>query len=397
FLNNYYEVKIPLKLTPWGNYSKADADKVWPDANNLDFDLQELVQLKLRRNATQPSLTQIYRERIGEKTFSVMGNPNLGEIRGILVAVENGRPSNGTPVNAEVWVNELRLSNINEKGAYAALARVDMQLADLGRLTLSGNTYTQGWGTIEQKIGERARDNFTQFDAALNIEAGKLLPKQLNLQMPVYASINRTIRRPEFDPYDKDIKYVDKINAARDRFQRDSIRKAALDQTTIKTINFTNVKFQSRGRPKLWSLSNFDFSYSYTVMTQSSPTVDENLMKKYRGGLGYTYNNPTKYIEPFKKIIKSNSPWFDLIKDFNVNFKPSLLSFRSDIVRQYGQFIPRIVNTDLTQVKVQRVDTTYDKFFTFDRFYNMRWDLTRSLNFDFSAINNARVDEPNGA
>ncbi|MFX8362506.1 hypothetical protein ABTL34_19275, partial [Acinetobacter baumannii] len=47
--------------------------------------------------------------------------------------------------------------------------------------------------------------------------------------------------------------------------------------------------------------------------------------------------------------------------------------------------------------KVQQVDTTYDKYFTYDRFYNLRWDLAKSLNVDFSATDNARVDEPYGA
>ena len=31
-----------------------------------------------------------------------------------------------------------------------------------------------------------------------------------------------------------------------------------------------------------------------------------------------------------------------------------------------------------------------------DRIYNVRWDLTKSFNFDFKAINNSRVDEPAG-
>ena len=111
-------------------------------------------------------------------------------------------------------------------------------------------------------------------------------------------------------------------------------------------------------------------------------------------GLGYTYNTQPKYLEPFKKMIKSKSPWYGLVRDFNFNPKPSLLSFRADVNRQFGEFVPRIVNN--FDNKVERVDTTYDKYFTFDRYYNLRWDLTRSLNLDFSAVNNARVDEPQG-
>ena len=42
------------------------------------------------------------------------------------------------------------------------------------------------------------------------------------------------------------------------------------------------------------------------------------------------------------------------------------------------------------------IPETYDKYFTFDRNYIFRWDLTRSLNIDYSALNNARIDEPYG-
>ena len=43
-----------------------------------------------------------------------------------------------------------------------------------------------------------------------------------------------------------------------------------------------------------------------------------------------------------------------------------------------------------------QIPETYDKYYTFDRSYIVRWDFTRSLNLDYSAINNARVDEPYG-
>ena len=398
YLNNYYEVKVPLKITLPGKYAQTEADelKVWPDSNNLDFSLKELVNLKLRRNTSNTPIDKIYREKIGNKTFSVHGNPNLGEVKGVLIAVENQEDGNSFPLNAEVWVNELRLSQLDENGAYAGLARVDLQLADLGSMSFSANTYTQGFGTIEQKVNERSRDNLFQFDAAATIDSGKLVPKNFKIAIPIYASINKTIRKPQYDPYDKDVKYNDKLGSAKNQQQRDSIKDVALDQTTIKTLNFTNVRVQGNGKTKLWSLSNFDVSYSYTQTTQISPLILKNEVTRQRGGLGYTYNTPSKYIEPFRKLlVKRKSNWYNLVRDFNFNLKPSLLSFRADVNRQFGQYIPRIVSTDGTG-KIERVDTTYDKYFTFDRFYNLRWDLSRSLNIDFTATNNARVDEPFG-
>ncbi len=390
FLNNYYEIKIPLKITRWG---ALKAEDIWPDVNNLDFDLQDLVNLKMRRNSNNAAIGAIYREVNNGRTYSVLGNPNLGEVRGFLIGVENAKDGNTTSLSTEVWVNELRLSDIDEKGGYAALGRVDMQLADLGTLSVSANTYSSGWGGIEQRINERALNSMVQYDAALEIDAGKLFPKKAGITIPVYASINKTIMIPEYDPYDLDVKYNYKLQNSKNK---DSVRKAALDQMTIKTLNFTNVRFaQPSATPKLWSLSNFDFSYSFTDIQQSTPIIDKNDIKRHRGGFGYTYNGTSHYKEPFKRMIRNNSPWFALIRDLNFNLNPSLLSFRADIDRQYGVYIPRIVNTYDT--KVEKVQATYDKYFTFDRYYNARWDFTRSLNFDFSAINNSRVDEPIGA
>ena len=388
FLDNYYEIKIPLKITAFS--STATPEQIWPDSNNLDFSLNDLVQLKIRRNSQGYPITGFYTEKVGERTYAVKGNPNLGEVQGMLIAVENETENT---ISTEVWVNELRLSRIDEKGGYAALGRLDMQLADLGTLTVSTNTYSYGFGTIEQQINQRAKENMFQFDAALNIDAGKLLPQKAGITIPMYASINKTVLTPEYDPYDLDILYKDKLSAAGDK--KDSVRKAAVDETTITTLNFTNVRFgQTGAKPHFWSISNFDFSYSYTQFKETNPLILLNDIRKYRGGFGYTFNAPSKFKEPFKTSIKNKSVWLTPIRDLNFNPIPSLVSFRTDINRQYGIYVPRLINTYDT--KIDEVDTTYDKYFTFDRYYNLRWDLTRSFNLDFAATAFARVDEPAG-
>ena len=396
FVNNFYEIKIPLKVTLPGSYPNTEAGQrnVWPDSNNLDFDLQQLVQLKTQRNANGLSPDSYYKQTIGNKTFAIRGNPNLGEVKAFLVGVENDSLSDGAPADAEIWINELRLSKLNETGGYAATGRVDIGLADLGTLAISASTHTTGFGTLEQRINERAREDFSQYDIATNLELGKLLPKKAGISIPVYASINSTTRTPQYDPYDLDIKLKDKLNSLSGNKKKEA-QKAAVDKTTIKTVNFTNVRLTSTGKAKIWSPSNLDVSYSFIKSTQTSPLIQKNDVIKHRVGLGYTFNNSSpKYIEPFKKLIKSKSQWYGLIKDINFNPQPSLISFRADVNRQFAEFVPRIVSS--FDNKVDRVDTTYDKFFTFDRYYNMRWDLSRSLNLDFSAVNNARIDEPVG-
>lgn len=386
FVSNYYEIKIPLKLTPWG---ASDSLSIWPVENNLDFDLQELTRLKSRRNKLGFSPSQYYSEQIGSKQFAIIGNPNLGEVRGMLLGIENTVLE---IANAEVWFNELRLTHLDEKGGWAAVGRIDLTLADLGALSFSGTARSSGFGTLEQRVNERSREDFYQFDLTANLDAGKLLPRKANIQIPVYAGISKTSSTPEYDPYDLDIKLKEKIRDASGNI-KDSIRRDAIDVTTIKTLTLTNVKKNRSGnkKPQPWDISNLDFNYSFTKIEKQNPLIESDEIKRTRGAIGYNFNPQPKYIEPFKKLIKSNSRWFSLIKDFNFNYKPSQISIKADVFRQFGAIRPKNVGGG-----PYKIPETYDKYFTFDRFYIVRWDLTRSLNFDFSAVNNARIDEPFG-
>ncbi len=385
-INNYYEVRIPLKKTPWGANSESD---IWPAQNDLELDLQRLIRLKVQRNAGTPT-SQYYRQVDGDgKEYSILGNPNLGEVRVFFLGVENRGRENAC---SEIWFNELRLGELDEDGGWAAVGRVDIKLADLGTLYISGSTRSAGFGSIEQRVNERARESMNQFDVATNLELGRLLPEEAGMTIPVYASISKTVSTPEYDPYDLDVSLKDKLNGTPAAL-RDSIRSNAIDVRTIKTINFTNVKRNNtNGKPaKIWSIENIDISYSYYKEEQHNPLIESNDIVRHRAGLGYNYTAIPKYVEPLKKSIKSKSHWFDLVRDFNVNPVPGLLGFRADVNRQFGAYRPRNVGG-----KRLGLPETYDKYFTFDRIYNLRWDLTRSLNLDFSATNKAWVDEDTG-
>lgn len=397
FVSNYYEIRIPLILTPFGAAvlnpdSDEYNDTLWNPRNSMDVDLLTLTKLKQARNISPIPPTQIYRElQANGHTYSVMGSPNLGEIKGVLISVENTNAEE--PVCGEMWANELRLSSLDEKGGYAALARVDVTLADLGSISLSGNMHTQGFGTLEQRVNERYRDNFLQFDVTANLELGKLLPKKAGMSIPVLASYTQAVSTPEYDPYDQDIKLKDKLRAA-DGNQKDSIRNAAVDFTSTTTLNFTNVKKNKTNgkKPKIYDIENVDVSYSYLKTSSHNPLIEYNDVTRHRGALGYNFTPQPKFITPFKKYFKKTKHhWFDLIKDFNFNYVPTQLTFRADITRQFGVVKPRSIGEDK-----YGIPETYDKYFVFQRDYIMRWKFTQSLELDYTATNNSRIDEPFG-
>lgn len=396
FVSNYYEIRIPLKLTPLnlGLSPNSDAynDTLWIKGNNLDLDLGALTSIKTARNLSSVPVNKIYSQlQSNGQTYSIMGNPNLGEIKGVLMGVEN---SNAPSATGELWFNELRMSSIDDKGGWASLARLDATLADLGTVSIAASTHSAGFGNLEQKITERFKDNFVQFDAAVNLELGKLLPREAAVSIPVFASVSQVSSAPEYDPFDKDLKLKEKLRFAKTAEERDSIRKNAVDFSNAKTISFTNVRKNRTGnkKPKIWDIENFDFNYAFTKTEARSPLIEYNIVKKERGGLGYNYATQPKFIEPFKKIFsKTKTHWFDLIKDFNFNPIPNQLSFKADIFRQFGVIRARSIGED-----VYPTPETYDKYFTFDRNYILKWQLSKSLNLDYSALNNARIDEPFG-
>ncbi|HMU70520.1 MAG TPA: cell surface protein SprA, partial [Chitinophagales bacterium] len=162
FTNNYYEYDLPLTVTklplPAGTTEdEAVREAIW--ATLIDFPLDSLVQVKTLRNKNEVSPLVPFSITSGtdQGTYTIIGNPDLGYVEEIMIGVRNPKDIGGSGAEfcSEVWVNELRLSNIDESGGWAALARADVKLADLGNFTLSGNLHTAGFGTLEQQIDER--------------------------------------------------------------------------------------------------------------------------------------------------------------------------------------------------------------------------------------------------
>jgi cell surface protein SprA len=387
FTSNYYEVRIPLQKTVWGATLPTD---IWPDSNNLNLQLQRLVKLKEdRNNLVNPQ--QYYKETDGSRTYAILGNPNLGAIQAIFLGVENAQQPGY--ICTEVWFDELRLTNISEKGGWAAVGKVDIKLADLGTLSVAGSNKSAGWGTIDQNTSERSYENDMELDVATNLELGKLLPKKANLSVPIYAGVTRTVATPEYDPFQLDIPLKTEVALAKSGKARDSIKSEAVDAQTVTTINLTNLHVNNPTNKRLqpWSIQNFNVSYSYTNTSHHSPLAVEDDNTTNKATIAYTFNRTAKFHEPFKKMIKSKSRWLGLIRDFNYNLMPSVVSIQANVMHQFAPYRSRNVGGP-----VDILPETFNNIFTFNRLYTLRWDFTKSLSLDYTATNNAWMDNDSG-
>lgn len=411
YKNNYYEYEIPLKVTPNGRYDGTldeqapDRYIVWPEENdlNLDFDLLQQVKQsrndKIRNGDPNVSITRLYSMVDGNNKISIMGNPNLSNVQTIMIGIRNPKKrsvndtDDGQPKCAEVWVNELRLTNFDERGGWAANARLTAKLADLGSVTVAGSTSKPGFGSINQKIGERQKEEINRYDISSNFELGKFFPEKLNVRIPMYIGYSENVKNPEFNPLDPDIPFKVALSDPNlTKEYKDSIKHISQDYSMRKSINFSNVKVnKTSGKSNIYDLANWSLSYGYNETYQRDVNTIYNTTKLYQGAINYNYNATPKIVEPFKNVKLFNKKAFQLIRDFNFYYLPSQLSFRTNINRSYGETqLRNVYNSSLA------LPVNVRKDFTWIRQYDFKYNITKNLKLDFTATNNARIDEPQG-
>ncbi len=406
--DNYYEYEIPLKLTPEGKYdNNSDNDKyiVWPEANEVVIDFDELVNAKQMRNKqngyTFTDIQNIYQTTIGTKTISIRGNPNIGTIRSIMVGIRNPKDPSLQVHSAEVWINELRLTDFNNKGGWATTGKLQAQLADLGVANIAGTYSTPFFGSVDKKINERNKETNLTWDFSTQLQLGKFFPQKWKVSLPFYYNYGETRIIPLFNPFDPDIKTKDIPKS--DYLSQEDIEKMktdAIDYTRRKGFNFTNVKIEGLKNKKMpplpTDLSNFTFSYAYNEQYKHNVNVHHNIIKQYKFNLTYQYNLKIKPIKPFEKFKIFSKPLFAIIRNFNFQPLPNSYGFSTDITRNYSE----LLNRDITSFYFNEPDKTltqYNKQFLWTRNYSLRWDLSKSLKFDYNATNNGRILEPYGA
>lgn len=410
FTGNYYEYEIPLEFTRWGvNSSQTDArELIWPPENNMEIDLQMLATIKQERNSAMRSgdpnvsLTAPYVAYDGNRKITVIGTPSLSEIKTIMIGVRNPKRAgfqdmndDGMPKSAEIWVNELRLTDFNEHGGWAATGRISATLADLGMLQLAGNISTPGFGSIDKKILDRQQETIFGYDVATNIELGRFFPEQSGIKIPMHFDYSESFSNPEYNPLNPDIYFKEDLETYPTKEERDSIKHMSQDYIMRRSLNFVNVSKMKTDRtapPRIYDISNFNVSYSYNEVFMRNIDIEYDRKQKYMGMFAYNYTHNPQPVRPLSKNkFLSKYKALALIRDFNFYYSPKLMSFRTMINREYQE--QKIRNKSTAMIII---DPSYVKKFEWSRMYDLKYDLSQGIRFEYSANAMAFLREPDG-
>jgi cell surface protein SprA len=399
--DNYYEYELPLKVT---NPGSRDPFAIWPDQNKIDIETRLFQEAKIARNQAtlngQPYPINVpFVYTVGTTRITVLGQPDLSKVRVYMLGVKNPlrNPANpglddGLNKTAQIWFNELRLTDFDERGGWAATARLNAKLADFADVTISGSKSTIGFGSIDKRVSERNRADDVLFDVSSSMELGKFFPEKAGIKVPMFINFSSQVGTPQYDPRTPDLELKTALENA-PKAARDSIRFNTEDYTSRKSINFTNVRkirTDPQSKVHLWDIENWSATYAYNEYNHRDFINQKALQKTYRAGLAYNYSNQPKVITPFEKLIKSKN--LGLIKDFNFSLLPSVLNFRIDVDRLYSENTLR--NNDPNNFLP--INTNFNKNFQMTRLYGISWNLTRSMQIDLNATNYSIIDEPAG-
>ncbi len=399
YSNNYYEYEVPLQLTPPGRYAETSTDmrQVWPEDNRVDFAIETLTNLKLERNRLRRqgdnsvSFHTVYSTNDPHKPLnkiSVIGNPSFSDIKVIMIGARN---NSSDPKSGEIWVNELRLTDFDDEGGWAANANLNVQLSDLASVNLSGHIETAGFGSLDQSIGERRIDDFKQYSVAANIELGKFFPEKAQVSIPLYYAYSKETTTPKYNPLDKDIKMSDALHTAVNRIERDSIEKHAIDRVTTKSFALNNVKVGIKSKtPMPYDPNNFSFSYSFSENKKMNPETEYETSKDWRNSFTYSYSPYVKPFSPFAKMKKEGAGTL-YFKQFSVNYLPSNITFQSSMLRNYYEIQLR----DLSMHnRGEKIPVSFSQNWTWDRAFSITWNLFPNLMLSLQAGTNSRIEEP---
>lgn len=412
FTQNFYQIEVPL--LPSDDASGSQREKIWPDENEINIPLEFLQIIKARGisagtlgnqdptyyNVIDGELSEtalingdvlfddVMHDGIKQQRVSIKGNPNFGDIRVLMVGVKNSGSSLNHPTACgEVWFNELRMSDMENQGGWAAVASVDTNIADFANISATGRRSTIGFGGIEQGPSERSLEDVQQYDVVTNVQLGQLLPKKWGVQIPFNYAQSEELVTPKFDQYYNDLTLDSRLDAAESNEEEEQIRIQSEDYTKRKSINFIGVRKQRTGdaKKRFYDVENLTFNYSYNKVEHRDFEIENALDQNIRAGVNYNYAFEPLRLEPFKKndSLFTGKHW-KILKDFNLNLLPSSFSVNTDINRQFSKQRFREVELGGNNIGIEEL---FRRNYTFDFQYAINYNLTDALSLNFIAAN----------
>lgn len=383
--DNYYEYETSLTYTPKNATSPLE---IWPTDNTVNLEVQNFIDAKLRRDENgsvvidQRTEDFEYGALDPNKKIFIKGRPSLGNVTTIMLGVRNKDQSSSKDL--VLWVNEIRLSEIENKGGYAGNASVNFNLGDFATVNANGSYSTIGFGGITQKPSERAQSTLSAFNVNTTVNVDKFLPEKVGMKIPVNYSYTQTIEDPKYNPLDNDVTFEQAPN----RQELKKVARTYTQQRSIGVVNMRKDRMNPDKKPKFYDVENLSVTAVYNDDYYRDVYTKKNYRQYLKGYIDYNYSFKPWVLRPFNKMVSDTAKsykYLRFIKEINFNLVPTRFSFRTEIDRNYNELEFRNIEAILNGNSGDNFDVIKNRNFYFGWQYGLAFNFTKSLKLEINS------------
>ncbi|MEX0772300.1 MAG: cell surface protein SprA [Balneolales bacterium] len=421
--DNYYEYRQPITPTdpntPFSSLGSSqdidsgvllnEAENVWLyDENSVNLVLSNMNQLKQARDLDEYSHNELYQrsDLTGDAPpgtkIGIVGEPSLSRVTEIGIGIRNphsdsndSQENMGVPsLDAEFWLNELRVSGFEDQKGWAANMRTQITLADFATVNASMNSSTDGFGGIDSRLESREQEDRQDVDVSSTVNLHRFLPERYSWNFPLSVSARHSQITPRFIPQLGDIRFDDYRNAVEasnlsEVDQQEEIRQTLHDIRSVTeqySLNLSNIsKSNSQNKIAQYTLDNTRLSYVYNMGKSRSPEYVFQDNWNYRAGIDYRLNiRNIDLIRPFS--IFNDVPGLNVISGLRLSYIPSSVNADARVDRSYRENQRRITGSTQTD------DINQNHNFSYQSGYGFNYNPTPTINTSFNSNTSFLLD-----
>ncbi len=298
----------------------------WDPGNYVKIDFNDITALK---DSAQRNLSEgkTYNDvDVSSGNYRVRGDPNINEILYFAVGVVNPNPEK--EVSGDIWLDELRVTNVRKDVGTAGRISIAGNMADLLSYGFSyeyRDPYFRGIsaatrGGSDNNLGSGQTQQGMSYNATLQLQ--QFLPRSVGARLPVSYSYSKSTQIPL-------------LRTRSDIVLPENVRQE--EKSVSETRSFrVSENFSHRGKNLLYDifLNRQDVSFSYSRTNQTSVNRPYSLGENYNVDAGFDMgvSNPPKlpiffWLKPIpilKKAAKSELGLFPNQWSWDGRFNRSL-------------------------------------------------------------------------
>jgi len=298
-------------------------------------------------------------------TIAVKGKPSLSRVKLMKTGFRNRTDQ---PMSGEIWMDELRLSDVEKNTATAYRANLSMQFADIAKINMDIQRDDADFHNVQQQFG--TGDNSVAANISGNLSVDKLLPTTWGLNIPLSMSYRQSEKQPKYIT-GSDIRIVDLDPSLQDTLETMTNRNEAYSW---------NASISKKAKSEHWlpkyTIDNMNFKVGSTNSTASNAQKSEQKAEKVDGNFSYKLNLGNDFkVTPFAFLEKI--PLIgEKIASTEIGYLPSNIGLDGSMAENKSSSVFRNPNA-------QPLKPTHQ--LSMNRHYNVDWNLLSTLSAKFSA------------